>query len=234
MRSSPSPKMTNCDTLDVPRKLTLAKFGFLSIFVQPRDKKPSIFGMGRVRSLNPDQVELGVRSTSVLSRTWTKNIIIYVISVLKIIKAEVSLCSLWNFELCHAESRNGPQLVSNELTAFTEFCDYENFASSPWHPEGNSKLKLHLSKESECRLSVKNLKWSSACCLEIRNTPQQHARFSPAQRLLNHRTRTLISVTTKVLYPQGNAVWNYTFKLLVKSTTKLGKHYFSRKVTWQG
>ena len=36
----------NFDILDVPKKITLAKFGFLSIFVQPRDEKKSVLEMG--------------------------------------------------------------------------------------------------------------------------------------------------------------------------------------------
>ena len=33
------------DILDVPNKITLVKFGFLNIFVQPHDEKMSNFGM---------------------------------------------------------------------------------------------------------------------------------------------------------------------------------------------
>ena len=40
------PQDVNFDILDVPKKITLAKFGFLTIFVQPRDEKWSISGMG--------------------------------------------------------------------------------------------------------------------------------------------------------------------------------------------
>ena len=40
------PQDVNFDMLDVPKKITLAKFGFLSIFVQPRDEKMSVSGMG--------------------------------------------------------------------------------------------------------------------------------------------------------------------------------------------
>ena len=36
----------NFDILDVPKKITLAKFGFLTIFVQPRDENMSVSGMG--------------------------------------------------------------------------------------------------------------------------------------------------------------------------------------------
>ena len=34
------------DIFDVPKKITLAKFGFLTNFVQPRDEKISISEMG--------------------------------------------------------------------------------------------------------------------------------------------------------------------------------------------
>ena len=36
----------NFDILDVQKKITLAKFGFLTIFVQPRDENRSVSGMG--------------------------------------------------------------------------------------------------------------------------------------------------------------------------------------------
>ena len=39
------------DIFDVPKKITLAKFGFLTNFVQPRDEKMSISEMG-VGTLN--------------------------------------------------------------------------------------------------------------------------------------------------------------------------------------
>ena len=39
------PLDVNFDILDVPKKITLAKFGFLSIFVQPPDEKMSVSGM---------------------------------------------------------------------------------------------------------------------------------------------------------------------------------------------
>ena len=40
------PQDVNFDILDVPKKITLAKFGFLSIFVQPCDEKMTVSGMG--------------------------------------------------------------------------------------------------------------------------------------------------------------------------------------------
>ena len=40
------PKDMNFDIFNVPKKITLAKFGFLTNYVQPRDAKISISGMG--------------------------------------------------------------------------------------------------------------------------------------------------------------------------------------------
>ena len=48
------PRDVNFDILDVPKKITLAKFGFLSIFVQPRDEKRAFLGWG-VGTLNSTQ-----------------------------------------------------------------------------------------------------------------------------------------------------------------------------------
>ena len=48
------PQDVNFDILDVPKKITWAKFGFLSIFVKPRAEKMSVSGMG-VGTLNSAQ-----------------------------------------------------------------------------------------------------------------------------------------------------------------------------------
>ena len=40
------PQDVNFNILDVSKKITLAKFGFLGIIVQPRDEKMSFSGMG--------------------------------------------------------------------------------------------------------------------------------------------------------------------------------------------
>ena len=64
----------NFDILDVPKKITWAKFGFLSIFVKPRDKKWAFLGWG-VGTLNSAQkpymkINLHIRGIS-LKQTFS-------------------------------------------------------------------------------------------------------------------------------------------------------------------
>ena len=40
------PQDMNFDSFDLPKKITLAKFGFLTNYVQPHDERISISGMG--------------------------------------------------------------------------------------------------------------------------------------------------------------------------------------------
>lgn len=101
-------------------------------------------------------------------------------------------------------SDNGPQFASQEFLDFTSNWDFEHCTSSPHHPNANGKVESAV-KAAEKMLTKCAMSRTDPCIalLEIRNTPTQGAGTSPAQRLLNRRTRTLIPATDNKLAPRG-------------------------------
>ena len=99
---------------------------------------------------------------------------------------------------------NGPQFVSSEFRKFAHDWDFEHRTSSPGNSKANGKV------ESAVK-TAKNLlrKALSAgtdpyiAILDYRNTPTQGMESSPAQRLMNRRTRTLLPTTKTLLQPRA-------------------------------
>ena len=98
---------------------------------------------------------------------------------------------------------NGPQYTSREFADFAQEWEFKHLSSSPHHSRSNGKA------ESAVKI-VKNLfkkaiadnKDPWLALLDYRNTPTEGIKTSPCQRLMSRRTRTLVPVSTNLLYPE--------------------------------
>ena len=94
-------------------------------------------------------------------------------------------------------SDNGPQFVSKEFQEFSEKFQFRHGTTSPYHHQSNGKA------ESAVKQAKRILRTSKAsgddvhlALLAVRNTP--------AQRLFNHRTKSTLPVSEKLLQPTIN------------------------------
>ena len=91
-------------------------------------------------------------------------------------------------------SDNGPQFTAEELRKFAQKYDFEHVTSSPHYPRSNGKVEAAV---KSAKRMLKKTRESGAdqylALLDIRNTPTSDLP-SPAQRLMNRRTRTLREV----------------------------------------
>ena len=106
-------------------------------------------------------------------------------------------------------SYNGPQYVSEEFCTFAAKWDFEHQTSALGHQNANRKTEAAV---KAAKLMVRKCKKSQTdpylVLLEIRNTPTQGLGSSPAQRLLNRRTRTLLPTSSKLLALRGEEYLN--------------------------
>ena len=97
---------------------------------------------------------------------------------------------------------NGPPYNSEAFQEFARGFEFKHIASSPGYPRSNGK-----SENAVCTAKrlVKKAKESGRdpylSLLDWRNTPSEGVGYSPAQRLLCRRTRTLIPTAKKLLKP---------------------------------
>lgn len=101
-------------------------------------------------------------------------------------------------EICHTD--NGPQFISKEYVDFATNYGFKHTTSSPYHSQGNGRAeaavkvaKGMLHKATHFELAM----------LNYRNTPPQGHTYTPAQRLLCHRTRTTLPTSNHLLAPQA-------------------------------
>ena len=123
-------------------------------------------------------------------------------------------------------SDNGPQFACDEFAKFTDSWDIEHFTSSPGHARANGKAEAAVKQAKhmiqKCEKSGSD---PMLALLEIRNTPQQDASSSPAQRLLNRRTRTLIPTTSELLKPRGEEIMKKDRQIMDKAVKSREKQY---------
>ena len=100
-------------------------------------------------------------------------------------------------------SDNGPQYDSNEFQAFAQSYGFKHTRTSPHHPQSNGKA------ESAVKQAKKTLQMTREsgtdyylALLNVRNTPQEGHNSSPAQRMMNRRTRTTLHTSTSPLKPR--------------------------------
>ena len=99
-------------------------------------------------------------------------------------------------------SDNGPQFSSERFAKFAETWEFQHDTSSPGHSQSNGKA------ESAVKTAKKLMKRAELSKSEIylsfldhRNTPNDSG-YSPAQCLMNRRTKTLLPVTSNLLKPE--------------------------------
>ena len=101
---------------------------------------------------------------------------------------------------CQVVSNPGPQVSSSTFQHFSEKWDFEHLLASPAHQQCNGKAESAV--KSAKRIMRKNMDTNSdqfLALLDLLNTPTQAVGSSPAQRLLNRRTRSLLSMTSNLL-----------------------------------
>ena len=98
---------------------------------------------------------------------------------------------------------NGPQFVSRDFLKFSKEWDFDHRTSSPRHSQSNGKAESAV-KEAKKILALKCKKAGSDAFLALldkRNTPPTGIQISPAQRLLNRRTRSILPMSAGLLRP---------------------------------
>jgi hypothetical protein len=98
---------------------------------------------------------------------------------------------------------NGPQISSQEFTQFSKDWGFEMTTSSPGYPQSNGKAEQAV---KTVKRLMKRAKKSNSdpyfAMLDFRNTPTQEIGSSPAQRLMNRRTKTLLPTKASLLKPK--------------------------------
>ena len=100
-------------------------------------------------------------------------------------------------------SDNGPQFTSETFRKFTTTWDIEHLTSSPGNSQANGMAESAV--KTAKRLLTKSHKAGSdpyLAMMDHRNTPSQGLQTSPAQRLMNRRTRTLLPTAATLLQPR--------------------------------
>ena len=114
-------------------------------------------------------------------------------------------------EICHTD--NGPQYISNEFKMFSRTYGFQHTRSAPYYPKGNGRA------EAAVKVAKNMLKRSNdfyIAFLNYRNTPQQGHSYSPAQRTMNCRTRTLLPTSRTALLPLAIDVNNTKQQIIDK------------------
>jgi len=97
-------------------------------------------------------------------------------------------------------SDNGPQFVSEEFGAFAQSYGFRHTCSSPQHHQSNGKVESAVKQAKKTlRMSRVNGNDFYLTLLDVRNTPQEGFHSSPAQRMMNRRTRMTLPVSTSLL-----------------------------------
>ena len=98
---------------------------------------------------------------------------------------------------------NGPQYTSREFTDFTQEWEFKHISSSPHHSRSNGKAESAVKVvKSIFKKALADSKDPWLALLDYRNTPTAGMKSSPCQRLMSRRTRTLVPVSSNLLYPE--------------------------------
>jgi hypothetical protein len=99
-------------------------------------------------------------------------------------------------------SDNGPQYSSQEFNTFCTKWDITHETISPGNSRANgaaeAAVKVAKRMMKKCNLNKED---PYIALLNLRNTPQEGSVYSPAQRLMGRRTRTLLPTSPKLLKP---------------------------------
>ncbi|CAC5423138.1 unnamed protein product [Mytilus coruscus] len=88
-------------------------------------------------------------------------------------------------------SDNGPQFNCVEFRNFAKEWDFSHETSSPYYPQSNGKAEHAVQTAKSLMRKGKHAQSDPyLAILDFRNTPTQGFETSPAQRLMNRRTKT--------------------------------------------
>ena len=105
---------------------------------------------------------------------------------------------------CQLISDNGPQFAAAEFQRFTRAWEMEYRPTSPYNSKVNGKAEAAV--KSAKRLLRKTVKGGDDFYLGLLaepSIPSQGVGSSPVQRLMNRRTRKLLSITGNLLEPRS-------------------------------
>lgn len=97
-------------------------------------------------------------------------------------------------DVCHTD--NGPQFTSKEYQEFAQNWGFVHSTSSPYHSQGNGKAE---SAVKICKGFLQKSTDFDAALLHYRNTAPQGYTYTPAQRMLCRRSRTLLPTRADLL-----------------------------------
>ena len=97
-------------------------------------------------------------------------------------------------------SNNGPHYTSHHFANFSRTWDFEHITSSPGHSQSNGMAESAVKTEKRIIKRAKESKTDVyLAILDHRNTPKQSKRNSPAQSLVNRRTKTHLPTTASLM-----------------------------------
>lgn len=100
-------------------------------------------------------------------------------------------------------SDNGPNFSSNEFKQFTHKYNIEHITSSPTYAQSNGKAENSVKTAKNIMQKALDAHADPYLAfLDFRNTPTDGYNTSPAQRMLNRRTRTLLPMSKRLFQPE--------------------------------
>ena len=118
-------------------------------------------------------------------------------------------------------SDNSPEFNSLEFRQFAKAYEFQHATSSPWFAERTLQTAKKLLKKA-----YEDKKDPYLAILELRNTPIPGVGLSPTQLLMGRRTRSIISIKSKLLTPM-----TYNTKEIhgaLETIQQIQKEYFDR------
>lgn len=98
---------------------------------------------------------------------------------------------------------NGPQYTSDKFNQFVQSWEFVHVTSSPHHHRANGKVEAAVKiAKSLIKKAHRDNKDPFLALLDYRNTPTEEIGTSPTQRLMSRRARTLLPISTDLLYPK--------------------------------
>lgn len=120
-------------------------------------------------------------------------------------------------------SDNGPQYSSEQFKNLSRLWDFKHKTFSPGHAQSNGKVENAVkSAKRIMRKAKKSYSDPFIALLNFRNTPQQVTNYRPVQKLINHRTRTLLPMKSSFL--ESNIPENVQ-ENIQRSKEKQAKYY---------
>ena len=122
---------------------------------------------------------------------------------------------------------NGPQFVSRDFLQFARDWEFVHLTTSPHHSQANGKAESAVKQAK--KILLKRKKYGSDAFLALlhhRNTPPAGIEISPARRLLNRRTRTLLPMTASLL--EARATGNEVIRTKLQMRKQQQPRYYNR------